>query len=82
MSTCISSPPSSEVDDFVRAALPLGTTAAAADPHEIANVFVVAGFNCGPTDPGVVPEAASDGSDLERLGRLALVLRERGPICS
>jgi adenine deaminase len=31
------------VDEFVRAVLPWGTTAVAADPHEIANVFGVAG---------------------------------------
>ncbi|MHB1775976.1 MAG: adenine deaminase [Acidimicrobiales bacterium] len=31
------------VDEFVRTVLPLGTTAVAADPHEIANVFGVAG---------------------------------------
>jgi adenine deaminase len=32
------------VDEFVRAVLPLGTTAVAADPHEIANVFGVRGI--------------------------------------
>src|SRR5215469_11326920 len=31
------------VDEFVRAVLPAGTTAVAADPHEIANVFGVRG---------------------------------------
>ena len=31
------------VDEFVRTVLPLGTTAVAADPHEIANVLGVAG---------------------------------------
>jgi len=31
------------VDEFVHAVLPLGTTAVAADPHEIANVFGVRG---------------------------------------
>lgn len=31
------------VDEFVRAVLPLGTTAVAADPHELANVFGVRG---------------------------------------
>ena len=31
------------VDDFVRAVLPRGTTAVAADPHEVANVFGVRG---------------------------------------
>ena len=31
------------VDEFVRAALPHGTTAVAADPHELANVFGVRG---------------------------------------
>src|SRR5579859_5643514 len=31
------------IDEFVRAVLPLGTTAVAADPHEIANVFGVRG---------------------------------------
>jgi adenine deaminase len=31
------------VDEFVRTVLPLGTTAVAADPHEIANVFGVLG---------------------------------------
>jgi len=41
------------VDEFVRTVLPLGTTAVAADPHEIANVFGI---------PGVVAlsEAAAD----------------------
>jgi adenine deaminase len=40
------------IDEFVRTVLPLGTTAVAADPHEVANVFGV---------PGVVAlaEAAS-----------------------
>jgi adenine deaminase len=40
------------VDEFVRTVLPHGTTAAAADPHEIANVFGV---------PGVVALAESAG---------------------
>ncbi len=31
------------VDEFVRSVLPLGTTAVAADPHELANVFGVRG---------------------------------------
>ncbi len=31
------------VDEFVRSVLPLGTTAVAADPHEIANVFGIPG---------------------------------------
>src|SRR5579862_136306 len=31
------------IDEFVRTVLPLGTTAVAADPHEIANVFGVPG---------------------------------------
>ncbi|MHB8245972.1 MAG: adenine deaminase [Acidimicrobiales bacterium] len=31
------------VDEFVRAVLPHGTTAVAADPHELANVFGIAG---------------------------------------
>src|SRR6201997_4394803 len=31
------------VDEFVRAVLPAGTTAVAADPHELANVFGVRG---------------------------------------
>jgi adenine deaminase len=31
------------VDEFVRTVLPLGTTAVAADPHEIANVFGIEG---------------------------------------
>lgn len=31
------------VDEFVRTVLPLGTTAVAADPHEVANVFGVEG---------------------------------------
>jgi adenine deaminase len=31
------------VDEFVRAVLPAGTTAVAADPHELANVFGVSG---------------------------------------
>jgi adenine deaminase len=31
------------VDEFVRTVLPLGTTAVAADPHEIANVLGIAG---------------------------------------
>jgi adenine deaminase len=32
------------VDEFVRTVLPLGTTAVAADPHEIANVFGIPGI--------------------------------------
>ena len=32
------------VDEFVRAVLPHGTTAVAADPHEIANVFGIPGI--------------------------------------
>src|SRR3984957_21132939 len=31
------------VGEFVRAVLPLGTTAVAADPHEVANVFGIPG---------------------------------------
>jgi adenine deaminase len=31
------------VDEFVRSVLPWGTTAVAADPHELANVFVIPG---------------------------------------
>ena len=31
------------IDEFVRTVLPLGTTAVAADPHEIANVFGIPG---------------------------------------
>src|SRR6202046_1051306 len=31
------------VDEFVRTVLPLGTTAVAADPHEVANVFGIPG---------------------------------------
>jgi adenine deaminase len=40
------------VDEFVRAVLPHGTTAVAADPHEIANVFGV---------PGIVALAEASG---------------------
>jgi adenine deaminase len=40
------------VDEFVRTVLPLGTTAVAADPHEIANVFGI---------PGVVALAEAAG---------------------
>jgi adenine deaminase len=32
------------VDEFVRTVLPLGTTAVAADPHEVANVFGIPGI--------------------------------------
>ena len=31
------------IDEFVRTVLPLGTTAVAADPHEVANVFGIPG---------------------------------------
>ncbi len=40
------------VDEFVRTVLPLGTTAVAADPHEIANVFGIPGV-------GALVEAAA-----------------------
>jgi adenine deaminase len=40
------------VDEFVRAVLPHGTTAVAADPHEIANVFGI---------PGIVALAEASG---------------------
>ncbi|MCU1489512.1 MAG: adenine deaminase [Acidimicrobiaceae bacterium] len=40
------------VDEFVRTVLPRGTTAVAADPHELANVFGVAGV-------GALAEAAA-----------------------
>ncbi len=55
------------VDEFVRAVLPHGTTAVAADPHEIANVFGIPGiaalaqasdrlpFTFGITAPSCVP---------------------------
>ena len=41
------------VDELVRTVLPLGTTAVAADPHELANVFGVSGVAARP--PGARP---------------------------
>jgi adenine deaminase len=66
------------VDEFVRAVLPHGTTAVAADPHEIANVFGVPGvlalaeasgklpFTFGISAPSCVPAShfESPGAEL------------------
>ncbi|HLH46710.1 MAG TPA: amidohydrolase family protein, partial [Acidimicrobiales bacterium] len=43
------------VDEFVRAVLPAGTTAVAADPHEIANVFGLPGVQALADAAGALP---------------------------
>jgi adenine deaminase len=43
------------IDEFVRTVLPLGTTAVAADPHEIANVFGIPGVAALITAAGHLP---------------------------
>src|SRR4029077_12174126 len=43
------------VDEFVRTVLPRGTTAVAADPHELANVFGVRGVAALADAAGVLP---------------------------
>ena len=68
------------VDEFVRTVLPLGTTAVAADPHEIANVFGIPGVAAlvgggraaCPSPSGCAPRAACRPRPS----------RARGPSCS
>ena len=81
------------VDEFVNAVLPHGTTAVAADPHEIANVFGVPGvvaladaaarlpFTFGICASSCVPASAFESSGAE-LGHaeLAELLDEHGAI--
>lgn len=81
------------VDEFVRTVLPHGTTAVAADPHEIANVFGVPGvvalaqaaaklpFTFGICAPSCVPASQfeSPGAELGR-AELAELLDEHGAI--
>jgi len=81
------------VDEFVRAVLPRGTTAVAADPHEIANVFGVKGvaalaeaasrlpFTFGICAPSCVPASAFE-SPAAALGAGAVteLLEEHGAI--
>src|SRR5580704_194484 len=43
------------IDEFVRTVLPLGTTAVAADPHEVANVFGIPGVAALITAAGHLP---------------------------
>jgi len=81
------------VDEFVRTVLPHGTTAAAADPHEIANVFGVPGvlalaeasgklpFTFGISAPSCVPASRfeSPGAELGS-AELTELLDEHGAI--
>ena len=81
------------VDEFVRAVLPHGTTAVAADPHEIANVFGVPGvaavvdaaaglpFSFGVCASSCVPASPFESSGAE-LGAadVATLIREHGAI--
>ena len=81
------------VDEFVRAVLPHGTTAVAADPHEIANVFGVPGvialaraaehlpFTFGICASSCVPASPfeSPGAELDHTD-LAELLEDRGVI--
>jgi adenine deaminase len=81
------------VDEFVRAVLPHGTTAVAADPHEIANVFGVPGivalaeaagklpFTFGICAPSCVPASRfeSPGAELGS-AELTELLDEHGAI--
>jgi adenine deaminase len=81
------------VDEFVRAVLPHGTTAVAADPHEIANVFGVPGvvalaeaagklpFTFGICAPSCVPASRfeSPGAELHS-AELAELLDKHGAI--
>ncbi len=81
------------VDEFVRAVLPHGTTAVAADPHEIANVFGVPGvvalaqaaaelpFSFGICAPSCVPASQfeSPGAELGST-ELAELLDKHGAI--
>ena len=81
------------VDEFVRTVLPLGTTAVAADPHEIANVFGVPGvvalveaagrlpFTFGVCASSCVPASAfeSPGAEL-RAADVRLLLEEHGAL--
>ncbi len=59
------------VDEFVRTVLPHGTTAVAADPHEIANVFGV---------PGVVAFADATCEPSVHIRHLRFELRPRLPV--
>ena len=68
------------VDEFVRSVLPHGTTAVAADPHEVANVFGVPGvaalaeaaaplpFTFGVCASSCVPASPFESSGAELLG--------------
>jgi len=81
------------VDEFVRTVLPHGTTAAAADPHEIANVFGIPGvlalaeasgklpFTFGISAPSCVPASRfeSPGAELGS-AELTELLDEHGAI--
>lgn len=81
------------VDEFVRTVLPHGTTAVAADPHEVANVFGVPGvvalaeaasrlpFTFGICAPSCVPASAFESPGAE-LGpaELAELLQVHGAI--
>jgi adenine deaminase len=81
------------VDEFVRAVLPHGTTAVAADPHEIANVFGVPGivalaeasgrlpFTFGISAPGCVPASHFESPAAEfSSAELRELLDEHGAI--
>jgi adenine deaminase len=81
------------VDEFVRAVLPSGTTAVAADPHEIANVFgirgvaaLVAAASALPFTFGVAASSCVPASPFESPGAelgaadVAALLRDHGAI--
>jgi adenine deaminase len=81
------------VDEFVRAVLPHGTTAVAADPHEIANVFGIRGvaalaqaaaglpFTFGICASSCVPASCFESPGAEiHVAEVALLLAEHGAI--
>jgi adenine deaminase len=81
------------VDEFVRAVLPLGTTAVAADPHELANVFGVRGvgalaaaaaglpFTFGICAPSCVPASPFESAGAQvHAAEVVELLAEHGAI--
>jgi adenine deaminase len=81
------------VDEFVRTVLPLGTTAVAADPHEIANVFGIPGvaalveaaarlpFTFGVCASSCVPASPFESSGAELTARdIRALMDEHGAI--
>jgi adenine deaminase len=76
------------IDEFVRTVLPLGTTAVAADPHEIANVFGIPGvvalmeaagalpFTFGVCASSCVPASKFESSGAELMAADVLALMD------